>query len=88
MLKIQSPGEDDAEIYRTRKQFFGINIQTVADSELYIRDIVARWPGSTHDQTIFSNSALKERFEADHFGKFILVGDSGYQLKPYLMTKL
>lgn len=88
LIKIGSPGGEDAEIYRTRKQFFGINVQTVSDRDLYIRDIVARWPGSTHDQTIFNNSTLKQRFEEGHFGKYMLVGDSGYQLKPYLMTKM
>lgn len=88
LIKIESPGGEDAEIYRTRKQFFGINVQTVSDSDLYIRDIVARWPGSTHDQTIFNNSNLKRKFEEGQFGKYMLVGDSGYQLQPYLMTKL
>lgn len=78
----------DAEIYRTRKQWYGLNIQTVCDSNLKIRDIVARWPGSTHDQTIFNNSSLKERFESGEFGPYILLGDSGYTIKPYLMTKL
>lgn len=62
LIKIDSPGGDDAEIFRTRKQFFGLNVQTVADSDLKIRDIVARWPGSCHDQTIFNNSRLKRRF--------------------------
>jgi hypothetical protein len=88
LIKIQSPGGNDAEIYRTRKNFFGINVQTVSDKDLYIRDIVARWPGSSHDQTIFNNSSLKQKFEDGTFGSFMLVGDSGYQLKPYLMTKL
>jgi hypothetical protein len=88
LIKIQSPGGNDAKIYRTRKNFFGINVQTVSDKDLYIRDIVARWPGSSHDQTIFNNSSLKQKFEDGTFGSFMLVGDSGYQLKPYLMTKL
>nr|CAH7753219.1 unnamed protein product [Callosobruchus chinensis] len=72
----------------TRKYFFGINVQTVSDSSLRIRDIVARWPGSTHDETIFNNSNLKRRFEAGYFRNYLLVEDAGYHLRPYLMTKL
>jgi hypothetical protein len=26
-----------------------LNVQTIADANLKIRDIVARWPGSAHD---------------------------------------
>ncbi|KAK9687364.1 DDE superfamily endonuclease [Popillia japonica] len=88
LIKTQSPGGEEAEIYRTRKNCFGINVQTVSDRNLCIRDLVARWPGSAHDQAIFNNSSLKRRFEDGRYGNFILVGDSGYQLKPYLMTKL
>lgn len=58
----------------------------VGDSELKIRDIVSRWPGSSHDQTIFSNSRLQGRFESNEFGNAILLGDSGYGLKKYLIT--
>ncbi|VEN53564.1 unnamed protein product, partial [Callosobruchus maculatus] len=88
LIRIQNPGGEDAEIYRTRKQYFGYNVQTVSDPSLKIRDIVARWPGSTHDETIFNNSQLKQHFESGHYGNYFLVGDSGYRLRPYLMTKL
>lgn len=49
-------------------------------------DIVARWPGSVHDQTIFNNSFLKQRFESGQFGDSLILGDSGYELKRYLLT--
>jgi hypothetical protein len=85
LIRIDSPGGDDAEIFRGRKDFFAINVQAVSDSKLKFKDIIARWPGSTHDQTIFNNSNLKIDFEN---GRYFLIGDSGYALKPYLMTKL
>nr|XP_023021925.1 putative nuclease HARBI1 [Leptinotarsa decemlineata] len=88
LVKIDSPGGNDAEIFRCRKSYFALNVQTVSDAKLKIRDIVVRWPGSVHDQTIFNNSSLKQKFENGVFGQYMLIGDSGYSLKPYLMTKL
>lgn len=49
-------------------------------------NVVARWPGSTHDQTIFINSLIKRRFERGDFEHFILIGDSGYANTWYLAT--
>lgn len=87
-VKIQSPGGDNAEIFRNRKNFFSVNVQVVCDSDLKIRDIVCRWPGSTHDSTIFNNSRIKARMENREFENSILVGDSGYGIKNYLLTPL
>lgn len=63
-------------------------MQVVGDADLRIRDIIARWPGSTHDQTIFNNSRLQARFELGEFGNGILLGDSGYGLKKYVITPI
>ena len=50
-------------------------------------DLVARWPGATHDAHIFRNSSLKTRLERHHgLQDGILLGDSGYACKPYLLT--
>ncbi|XP_031331955.1 putative nuclease HARBI1 [Photinus pyralis] len=86
-VRIQSPGGDDAERYRNRKGYFSINVQTVCDAELRIQNIVARWPGSVHDSTIFGNSRLKALMETD-YQDYFLVGDSGYPVENYLMTPL
>lgn len=50
-------------------------------------DVVAWWGGSTHDAHIFRTSPLRRRLEA-HRGiqDGILLGDSGYACKPYLLT--
>ncbi|KAK9674919.1 DDE superfamily endonuclease [Popillia japonica] len=88
LIKIQSPGGNDAEIFRCRKGFFALNVQTVSDPDLKIRNIVVRWPGSCHDQTIFNNSNLKQDFLAGRYGRYLLLGDSGYRTEPYLMTPL
>lgn len=57
-IPIQSPGGEHAEIFRNRKSYFSVNVQVVCDSTLMIRDIVARWPGSTHDSTMFNSSLI------------------------------
>lgn len=87
-IKIQSPGGPNAEYYRNRKGFFSLNIQTISSSKLEILDVVCRWPGSAHDQTIFNNSKVKAKFENGTFGSYCLVGDQGYANTPYLATPL
>ena len=50
-------------------------------------DVVARWGGSTHDAHIFRTSPLKRRLETNRGNQDgILLGDSGYACKPYLLT--
>lgn len=51
-------------------------------------DIVARWPGSTHDATILRNSRIYSRFEANEFRNAVVVADSGYPCKRWIMTPL
>lgn len=67
-------GGDDAEVFRNRKGYFSINTQAVCDPDLKFLDVVARWPGSTHDNTIFNNSRIRRKFEQQHFPNSILLG--------------
>lgn len=67
-------GGADAEVYRNRKGYFSINVQVVTNADLLFADIVARWPGSTHDATIFNHSRLKYRFERQEFAFGLLLG--------------
>jgi nuclease HARBI1 len=78
-------GGNNAEVFRNRKGYFSINVQTIADTNLLVRDIVARWPGSVHDTTIFNNCEKRAMFEAGHYGNSILLVDGGYPVRPYLM---
>lgn len=87
-IKIQSPGGNNAEIFRNRKGFFSFNVQAVCKPNLIIQDVVCRWPGSVHDSTIFNNSRLRARMDNGAFGNAVLVGDSGYAVKSYLITPL
>lgn len=85
-IKIAGQGGPAGEIFRNRKQFFSLNVQSVSSYDLKFQDIVARWPGSTHDSFIFDKSRIKMRFEAGEFGKSVLLGDGGYKLRTFLMT--
>jgi hypothetical protein len=87
-INIVSPGRDDAEIFRNRKKYFSVNVQAVADHNYRFKNLVARWPGSTHDVTIFNNSQLKASVHNDRNPNFYLLGNNGYALKPYLLTPL
>ncbi|CAI6348198.1 unnamed protein product [Macrosiphum euphorbiae] len=61
-IKIQSPNSNIGERFRNRKGYFSINVQAVCKSNLQFTNIVARWPGSVHDSTIFDNSLLRAQF--------------------------
>lgn len=71
-------------MYRNRKGVFSLNCQVVCGPELKILSANVQWPGSVHDSRIFANSAIKTKVEGMEYGH--LLGDSGYQLKPYLLT--
>uniref|UniRef100_A0A8W8J8F9 Putative nuclease HARBI1 n=1 Tax=Magallana gigas TaxID=29159 RepID=A0A8W8J8F9_MAGGI len=86
-IPIQSPGGDMAELFRNRKGFFSINVQAICDNDLMLTNVVARWPGSTHDSRIFENSSVCARFERRNIPG-ILIGDNGYPLRSYLITPL
>ncbi len=59
----------------------------MCDANLSIMDVVARWPGSTHDSFIWRNSFLRHRLSSSHQrGDAYLLGDSGYPLEPWLLT--
>ncbi|CAG4939160.1 unnamed protein product [Colias eurytheme] len=85
---IQSPGGNNAEYYRNRKDSFSLNVQVVADTNCYIKNIVARWPGGSHDSHIFDSSNIKGRMEDGEFGDMWLLGDRGYALRSFLLTPL
>ncbi|XP_066593192.1 putative nuclease HARBI1 [Prorops nasuta] len=87
-VRVKSYGGEDAELFRNRKGFFSLNVQCLVNSRLQFLDIVVRWPGSAHDNTIFENSRLKFRFDNFEFENGIILGDRGYRNQRYLITPL
>lgn len=50
-------------------------------------DVVARWPGSTHDSHIWKFSGLRHVLSSGLIPqRAFLLGDSGYPLEPWLLT--
>ena len=61
----------------------------MCDADLILTNVIAKWPGSVHDAKILRQSPLFEAFEGPqppHHG--IILGDSGYMLRTWLMTPL
>ncbi|CAK1597342.1 unnamed protein product [Parnassius mnemosyne] len=86
-IKIRSPGGMSSEVYRNRKGFFSINVQAVTRPNLEFFDLVARWPGSTHDSFIYNSSSVKQSLNiGDLQGQGMLLGDSGYAVSSVCLT--
>ena len=51
-------------------------------------NVVARWPGSTHDSHVFRISNICSYLQNNHrsLDDGVLLGDSGYACSPFLMT--
>lgn len=73
LVNIQAPSDGEAA-YVDRKGNHSINCQIVCDFNMWIWDVNALWPGSTHDQAVFNTSGLKRRFDSNEFGNYKLFG--------------
>ncbi|XP_018403085.1 PREDICTED: putative nuclease HARBI1 [Cyphomyrmex costatus] len=60
----------------------------ICDTDLYILNILARYPGSTHDSFVWRNSYVRHLLQMQHAhnNHCWLFGDSGYPLEPWLLT--
>ncbi|XP_033731472.1 putative nuclease HARBI1 [Pecten maximus] len=85
LIPISTPTEDE-HLYVCRKGFHALNIQGVCDADHLFLNIVAKWPGATHDAHIWNNCGMSAAFEAGTIAGGWLLGDSGYGLKPWLLT--
>ena len=85
-IKIIAPKEFEAE-YVNRKHFHSINTQIAFDANYKIIDLVAKWPGATHDARLLRESGLKMLMESNIIPRGChLLGDSGYLCKQWLLT--
>jgi hypothetical protein len=84
--RIVAPADHEHE-YVNRKGFHSINVQIMCDANMRIVNIVVQWPGSTHDARILRQSNVYQGFENGEVNGLVL-GDSAYPLKPWLMTPI
>ncbi|XP_046544627.1 putative nuclease HARBI1 [Haliotis rubra] len=83
-IRLMAPSENEAD-YLNRKGFHSLNVQMICDARYKFINCVAKWPGSVHDSRIFRDSRISIAFENGTY-KGLLLGDSGYPCKSYLMT--
>ncbi|MCL4138576.1 UNVERIFIED_CONTAM: hypothetical protein GTU68_043350 [Idotea baltica] len=86
-IRIASPNVANRANFINRKNYYSLNCQMICDTDLKFWNVVVRWPGSTHDSRIFSNSDIGNKLENGQI-RGILLGDSGYACKPYMMTPI
>ncbi|WAR12576.1 HARB1-like protein [Mya arenaria] len=86
-VQIKAPSHDEPA-YVNRMGYHSINTQIVFDGRDNIIDIVARWPGATHDSRMLRESGLHALFLGGHVpgDHSYLLGDSGYPCKRWLLT--
>ncbi|XP_066588155.1 putative nuclease HARBI1 [Prorops nasuta] len=85
-------------IYINRKGYHSINVQLcssnritiICDSSLKIINVNAKFPGSTHDSHIWNNSNILPLMQdvSSHRQQLFLLGDSGYSLRPWIITPI
>ncbi|XP_061174870.1 putative nuclease HARBI1 [Saccostrea echinata] len=84
LIRIRCPAQNEAE-YVCRKGYYALNVQMACDASFRFVNCVAKWPGSVHDSRVFRESSLARLFETGARNGIIL-GDSGYALKRYLIV--
>ena len=72
-IQIIAPSIDE-DVFVNRKKVHSINTQNVFDATINILDVVAKWPGSTHDPRILMESGLRQLLERHHVPVGCLAG--------------
>ncbi|XP_041846127.1 putative nuclease HARBI1 [Melanotaenia boesemani] len=62
-VAIRAPSQNEF-VYVNRKNVHSVNVQVISDSNLLLTNLVARWPGSTHDSFILAHSSVGNRLQA------------------------
>ncbi|XP_041435663.1 putative nuclease HARBI1 isoform X2 [Xenopus laevis] len=82
-VALSPPTED---IYRNSKNFHSLNVQMVCAADMRILNLVAGYPGSTHDSYILKHSSLHSILTSENLPKGWILGDDAYPLTEYLLT--
>lgn len=73
------------EVYLTRKQNYGVHMLVICDDQARVRYYVAGWPGSVHDNRVWTLSDLC-KYPARFFsGTQYILGDSAFKASPIMI---
>lgn len=61
-IALKAPSQHEYN-FVNRKGFHSINVQLICDADLMLLNVVARWPGGTHDSFIVQNSSVGIRLQ-------------------------
>lgn len=62
-IRIKAPSHD-AFPFLNRKNYHSINAQLICDAKCALLNVVARWPGGTHDSFILRRSSVARRLDS------------------------
>ena len=71
LVPIKGPSADE-HLYICRKGYHALNIQGISDADYKFVNIVARWPGSSHDAFIWGNCQLADELDQGQVNGWLL----------------
>ncbi|KHJ77707.1 transposase, IS4 family [Oesophagostomum dentatum] len=85
-IRISKPPNSGAQFY-CRKGYCALNVVAAVDARGRFVYVNANFPGSVHDSTIYSLSALREAYEREAFcDGYCFIGDSGFSNGNDILT--
>lgn len=89
LIKIDAPTSHE-DGYVDRHGNHSLNVMMICGPDYTFYSVNASWPGSVHDARVLRNSAVSQRFDNGWrpFPDAIVLGDSGYGLKNWLIPPL
>jgi hypothetical protein len=83
-VRIIAPSQHEDQ-FVNRKGYHSINVQVVVNADSQFINIVAKWPGISHDPRVLKESEIVRHLEQSNIDGYLL-RDSGYPCKKFLLT--